>query len=194
MKIYTKTGDAGETGLFGGGRVTKDCITMQVVGELDELNAAIGIAVAVIPTEAEESLDHILIKIQRDLFKVGVEVASGQTEGIRYQVSGCELQVISSKLISEKEIVELEKSIDVLWDELPKLKNFIIPGGHIASAQLHLARAICRRAERALVAFGKTISLRPELYQYLNRLSDWLFTAARWVNFKTGEKENLVLN
>jgi cob(I)alamin adenosyltransferase len=148
----------------------------------------------------EESLGQVLIKIQRDLFKVGAEIASLQIvipakAGIQgEQAKRLDPRLHGDDRIGEKEIIELENNIDKMWGELPELKNFIIPGGSEASAHLHLARAICRRAERALVAFGKTVPLRPELYQYLNRLSDWLFTAARWVNFKTGEPENLVLN
>ncbi|MFA7654321.1 MAG: cob(I)yrinic acid a,c-diamide adenosyltransferase [Candidatus Magasanikbacteria bacterium] len=191
LKIYTKTGDQGETSLLGGGRVTKDCITMQVAGELDELNATLGVVASVIARPkgskqsqcsqrvASSSLSLLLAitkKIQCDLFKVGAEVVSGQ---IKNQKAKIKKQIV----ISEKEILELEKSIDEMSAQLPELRNFILPGGSEVSAQLHLARAICRRAERALVAFGQEQKIRAELYQYLNRLSDWLFIAARYVNF-----------
>jgi cob(I)alamin adenosyltransferase len=174
-KIYTKTGDAGETSLLGGDRVTKDCITLQVVGEIDELNSKIGEAVAHLfgssPTE-------LLVKIQRDLFKVGAEVASLQTkvgEGLAK--------------IGEKEIKELEDNIDSCSEDLPELKNFILPGGCLAGAHLHHARTICRRTERVLVALGHEKNIRPDLFKYLNRLSDYLFVAARWVNYQEGVEE-----
>lgn len=174
-KIYTKTGDTGETDLLGGERVTKDCITLQVVGEIDELNSKIGEAAAhlfgALPTE-------MLNKIQHDLFKVGAEVASLQTKVGDNVIK-----------IGEEEIKELEENIDNYWKDLPELKNFILPGGCLSGAHLHHARTICRRTERALVTLGKEKNIRPELYKYLNRLSDYLFTAARWVNFQEGVEE-----
>ncbi len=174
-KIYTKTGDTGETSLLGGERVTKDCITLQVVGEIDELNSTIGEVVAhlfgALPTE-------FLVKIQHDLFKVGAEVVSLQAKLGDGLVK-----------IGEEEIKELEENIDNYWKDLPELKNFILPGGCLSGAHLHHARTICRRVERELVTFGKEQNVRPELYKYLNRLSDYLFTAARWVNFQEGVEE-----
>lgn len=174
-KIYTKTGDTGETSLLGGERVTKDCITLQVVGEIDELNSKIGEAVAHLfgssPTE-------LLVKIQHDLFKVGAEVASLQTKVGENLVR-----------IGEEEIKELEGNIDSCSEDLPELKNFILPGGCLAGAHLHHARTICRRTERVLVTLGKEKNVRPELYKYLNRLSDYLFVAARWVNYQEGVEE-----
>ena len=204
MKIYTKTGDKGETGLFGGARVTKDCVTLQVVGALDELNAVLGIVVTVIPNECEGSLGRSLIKIQRELFKFGAEVASRQIKSQNSDIKNIDRETTKigknksspkNKLlnsIGERDIFSLEKSIDEMWGELPELKNFILPGGCIASVHLHQARTICRRAERELVAFGKICPLRPELFQYLNRLSDWLFCAARYANFKSGAEEIIV--
>jgi len=174
-KIYTKTGDAGETSLLGGDRVTKDCITLQVVGEIDELNSKIGEAVAHLFGSSQTEL---LVKIQRDLFKVGAEVASLQTkvgEGLAK--------------IGEKEIKELEDNIDSCSEDLPELKNFILPGGCLAGAHLHHARTICRRTERVLVALGHEKNIRPDLFKYLNRLSDYLFVAARWVNYQEGVEE-----
>lgn len=178
-KIYTKTGDTGETDLLGGGRVTKDCITLQVVGEIDELNSKIGEAVAQL---FDNPPVEFLLKIQRDLFKVGAEVASLQTA----------LNSTVEK-IGEEEVGELEDNIDGLWKDLPELKSFILPGGSLSGAHLHYARAICRRAERALVSLGKEINVRPELYKYLNRLSDYFFAAARWVNFQEGVEETKVV-
>lgn len=175
MKIYTKTGDAGETSLLGGERVTKDCITLQVVGEVDELNSTIGEVVAHLWNEEPV---EFLQKIQRDLFKVGAELAALQT-------------AFESKVekVGDVEIEELENNIDSLTTQLPELKKFILPGGALSGAVLHQARTVCRRSERALVSLGKEKIVRPELYKYLNRLSDYLFTAARWVNWSSGSAE-----
>mgnify|MGYP001574001722 FL=1 len=193
MKIYTKTGDKGETGLLGGKRVDKNCLEIQLIGEVDELNASLGAALVSLRGEKRRgnlrvgttthrdclaSLAMTIQNIQRDLFKIGAEVASLQTPLSE-----------SVEKINSSRVAETEKMIDEFWSELPELKNFILPGGSEAGAHLHLARTICRRLERELVAFGKTVPLRPELYIYLNRLSDFLFAAARWVNFKAGEEE-----
>lgn len=175
MSIYTKTGDKGETGLLGGRRKDKNCLEIQLIGEVDELNALLGVAILFI---TEEKLKLFLQNIQRDLFKIGAELASLQTS-----LAG------SIEKIGDSRVEEMEKMIDEFWNELPELKNFILPGGGEAGAHLHLARTICRRLERELVAFGKITPLRPELYIYLNRLSDFLFVSARWVNFKVGVEE-----
>ena len=123
-------------------------------------------------------LKLFLQDIQRDLFKVGAELAALQTTMLE------RLEKVGSSRVGE-----MEKMIDEFWTELPELTKFILPGGSAAGAHLHLARVICRRVERELVVFGQTTSLRPELYIYLNRLSDFLFASARWVNFKAGEEE-----
>jgi len=207
-KIYTKTGDQGETSLLGGKRVGKSCLEMQVIGEIDELNAALGVALVSLrgvrspkATERRGNPQAITAKqrdcfallamtiqnIQRDLFKTGSELASLQTP-------------LAEKVekINNDRVIEMEKMIDKFWSELPELKNFILPGGSTTGAHLHLARVICRRVERSLVSFCQSLksedrspkpNLRPELYMYLNRLSDFLFAAARWVNFKAGEEE-----
>ncbi len=174
-KIYTKTGDTGETGLLGGKRIGKDSAEMNLIGEVDELNAALGVAVLFI---TEEKLKLFLQDIQRDLFKVGAELAALQTTMLQ------RLEKVGSSRVGE-----MEKMIDEFWAQLPELTKFILPGGSPAGAHLHLARVICRRVERELVSFGQTTALRPELYVYLNRLSDFLFASARWVNFKAGEEE-----
>jgi cob(I)alamin adenosyltransferase len=175
MKIYTKTGDTGETGLLGGKRVSKSGPEMQIIGEVDELNAALGVAILYI---TQEKLKLFIQNIQRDLFKVGAELAALQTTMLE-----------RLEKVGNSRVEEMEKMIDEFWSELPELKNFILPSGCAAGAHLHLARVICRRAERELVLFGKTSVLRPELYIYFNRLSDFLFASARWVNFKAGEEE-----
>ncbi len=175
VKIYTKTGDTGETGLLGGNRVSKSSLEMQLIGEVDELNAALGVAVLFVE---QEKLKVFIQNIQRDLFKVGAELAALQTTMME-----------RLEKVGGSQVEAMEKMIDEFWGELPELKNFILPSGSAAGAHLHLARVICRRVERELVAFGQTIPLRPELYIYLNRLSDFLFASARWVNFKAGEEE-----
>lgn len=178
IKIYTKTGDTGETSLLGGQRVTKDCITLQVVGEIDELNSKMGEVVAHL---WEEEPAAFLKKIQQDLFKTGAEIASLQTE-------------FNSKIvkIEQVEIEELENHIDAFAEQLPELTNFILPGGNLSASHLHHARTICRRVERELVSLGKEKEVRPELYKYFNRLSDYFFTAARWINWNDGVEEHKV--
>ena len=182
-KIYTKTGDGGETSLLGGRRVSKGCVEMEVIGELDELNAAMGVVLSfrAEQSEAEESFCLLIKSIQRDLFKIGSEIASLQTP-------------LNEKIekIGEDKILELENKIDGMWTQLLELKNFILPDGSAVGAHLHLARTICRRAERQLVKFGKNMQIRPELYKYLNRLGDFLFVAARWANYKEGINEEKV--
>ncbi|HLC69623.1 MAG TPA: cob(I)yrinic acid a,c-diamide adenosyltransferase [Patescibacteria group bacterium] len=186
--IYTKTGDEGKTSLLSGERVTKDCISLQTVGDVDELNAVLGVAVAQmqkLETENEflKELRLYMQDVQRDLFKVGAELVSLQSELLK---SG------NIKVIGILQVETMEKKIDAMWGEMTPLKNFILPGGSLLGAYLHEARTICRRTERELVALGKEKDVRPELYKYLNRLSDFLFATARWVNFKLGEEEIIV--
>lgn len=173
-QIYTKTGDEGKTATASGERVWKDCITMKVVGEIDELNSTLGMAVAELKQTAHKDLDLLAEKIttvQRDLFRAGAEIAALQSE-VKADID----------LIDSAEVAELEKMMDEWSSVLPELKQFIIPGGSMAGARLHHSRTVCRRSERVLVALGKEMKLRPELCQYFNRLSDWLFTAARYAN------------
>ncbi|OGH91480.1 MAG: ATP:cob(I)alamin adenosyltransferase [Candidatus Magasanikbacteria bacterium RIFOXYD2_FULL_39_9] len=181
MKIYTKTGDKGETSLLGGKRVSKSCLEMQVIGEVDELNAALGVVVALlykIKNEEIEKIGNFIQNIQRDLFKFGAELAAMQGP----------LEDKIEKIDSAR-VGEMEVFIDKFWNELPPLKNFILPGGSLAGAELHRARTVCRRVERQLVDFAKNVPIRAELNVYLNRLSDFLFAAARWVNFTDEEEE-----
>lgn len=185
MKIYTKTGDKGETSLLGGKRVSKSCLEMQVIGEVDELNAALGVVVAWLDksdqSEELEKLINLLQTIQRDLFKVGAELAALQGP-------------LENKIekIDTARVAEMEKYIDTFWDQLPELRNFILPGGSVAGAEIHRARTVCRRVERQLVEFAKNVSLRPELTIYINRLSDFLFATARFVNAREGVEEIIV--
>lgn len=167
MKIYTKTGDAGETGLWGGLRVAKDTARVQAYGTVDECNAAIGVARA---SGIETGLDAILAHIQNQLFVVGADLA---TPGA----------AASIPRIGAQEIAFLEESIDALEEQLEPLKQFILPGGTPAAAHLHLARTICRRAERWVVGLARQEqALNKQVGVYLNRLSDCLFVLARAAN------------
>ncbi len=172
MKIYTKTGDAGETGLYGGPRVFKDDLRIEAYGSIDELNAILGEVRASAPPEA---IDAVLERLQHDLFVVGAQLASPKpaTKGPR---------------IGAEQIAELERFIDQFEEQLPPLKNFILPGGTVAASRLHVARTVCRRAERRLVTFHRSSSdsVTPELLAYVNRLADLLFVLARAANHYAG--------
>jgi cob(I)alamin adenosyltransferase len=168
MKIYTKTGDDGTTGLFGGQRVSKADAQIECTGCLDELNAAVGLAAVAAPVE----LGPMLRAVQSELFVIGSHL-------------GCpEPTRPPSHLppLSESSIRGLEDQIDAAEAKLQPLHNFILPGGSETAARLHLARTICRRAERAVIAFQKIRPLPPNITIYLNRLSDWLFVQARLAN------------
>jgi len=175
MKIYTKTGDSGETSLYGGQRVPKGNPRLEAYGTVDETNAALGVALTQV---AADYYDSQLKSVQHDLFVICSELAApaGQV------ISGLEL-------INEQQVSVLEKSIDELQSELPVLQNFVFPRGTLLAAQLQLARTICRRAERAVVRLSETEEVRPLLIKYLNRLSDFLFVLARHANLRAGKAE-----
>lgn len=171
MKIYTKTGDRGDTGLFGGVRVSKADARVHAYGEVDELNAVLGLART---TALGEGLDALLQSIQSELFTLGAELAT---------VPGKEAS-LGLALIDEPAIARLERAIDAADAELTPLKNFVLPGGAPSAAFLHLARTVCRRAERQVVALAGHEPVRASVVQYLNRLSDLLFTLARLANHR----------
>ncbi len=177
MKIYTKTGDGGQTGLPGGGRVSKDAAVAEVFGDVDELNTAIGLArTAQMPDDVESLLD----RIQSKLFDLGAEVARLGNGSA------------SAPHVAAADVSGLEEAIDRFDAELPPLRNFILPGGAAAAAQLHFARAVCRRAERRLVGLLRDCpAISKEVLVYLNRLSDLLFVLARLVNVRTGRGETM---
>ena len=176
MKIYTKTGDAGETGLFGGGRVPKDHVRVQAYGDVDELNSAIGVVRATAPTAL---FDPLLESIQRDLFALGGHLATPHPEKVRKALEKAEL--------SEARVALFERTMDEADAELPPLRAFVLPAGTPKAAALHLARTICRRAERGVVTLAHADEV-PELFlTYLNRLSDLLFTLARLANHRDGK-------
>lgn len=167
MRLYTKTGDKGTTGIVGGERVSKNDLIIQVVGDLDELNCTFGLALL---NDLDEATREVLVKLQSAVFDAGAEVSSLGTIPGNYQ----------------NLVAELESSIDAMTEALPVMKNFILPGGCPASASLHLARAVCRRAERSLVGLHGVHPMSSELMAFLNRLSDWLFASARFENHRRG--------
>ena len=175
MKIYTRTGDDGTTGLLGPGRVLKSAPRVEAFGSVDELNAALGVA---------RALDSVLwvtadlAVIQGRLFSLGAELAATATAPLA-----------KVERITAEDVAALEQIIDRMESELPPLVNFILPAGHVLAAQLHLARTICRRAERRVVALTETATVEPLLVHYINRLADLLFVMARWCNLKAGAPE-----
>jgi len=178
MKIYTKTGDAGSTGLFGGGRVPKDDIRVEAYGDVDELNAVIGMARSV---ESMPRIDEVLVPIQRDLFAIGALLATPDRDKMSLH--------LQKARIDDGRIEELERAIDDGEAELEPLRSFIIPGGTAKAAALHVARTVCRRAERHVVRLQHDVELPPLAIIYLNRLSDLLFTLARVANRRAGAGE-----
>jgi cob(I)alamin adenosyltransferase len=173
MKIYTRTGDDGTTGLFGGGRVSKADFRVEAYGSLDEANAVIGWSRT---CGAPGEIDRVLQTIQEDLFKAGAELACA---------SGAEGK-LTMALIDGEDVSRLEKEIDAAEQGMPKLRVFILPGGAPAAAALHVARCVVRRAERVLVRAADATPVRHELLVYVNRLSDLLFTLARRLNHIAG--------
>jgi cob(I)alamin adenosyltransferase len=169
-RIYTKTGDEGETGLGDGRRVPKDHPRVAAYGSVDELNSMLGALVSEQSSFAETDLLH---RVQNDLFDVGADLCLPQTAG---EVPGQHLRV------RPEQTTRLEEAIDRLNGRLAPLRSFILPGGRPASAWCHLARSICRRAERDLVTLARVETINPELIRYLNRLSDLLFVLARVAN------------
>src|SRR3954463_7858033 len=178
MKIYTKTGDKGSTGLFGGGRVPKDDVRVEAYGDVDELNAVIGVARAVEPMPR---IDEVLVPIQRDLFAIGALLATPDREKMA--------QHLEKARIDDARIRDLERAIDDADAELEPLRSFILPGGSPKAATLHVARTVCRRAERRVVRLQQGGELPPLAVIYLNRLSDLLFTLARLANRHAGAGE-----
>lgn len=173
LKIYTKTGDAGETGLFGGGRVPKDHRRVEAYGQVDELNAALGLAMSLAPEEWEHALCQT---IQRSLFTIGAELATPNPAGEKLA------KALDGGPIGDAEVRALEEAIDRHEAQLEALNQFILPGGTPKAAALHLARTVCRRAERRVVAFARETAVSPAIVKYLNRLSDLLFVLARAAN------------
>ena len=174
MKIYTKTGDRGQTALFGGARVSKASLRVSAYGDVDELNSHLGVVCAA--KDVDPQLASRIREIQEELFSLGAELAKNPDKEVDLGVPG----------VSDTEIERLERDIDEYETELTPLKTFILPGGTIPAAHLHVARTTCRRAERAVVLLQDSEPVRPELVRYLNRLSDLLFVMARVANGRAG--------
>ena len=181
-KIYTKTGDKGQTGLIGGERVWKDSLRIESYGTVDELNSSIGLITAFlkdIPVKWDKSeLGNFLTKIQNELFDIGSQLANNN-EKIK----------LTLPQVTSRQVQDLEKMMDKLEQILPPLKQFILPGGHLLSAFLHQARSVCRRAERKCVELARKEKIDEIIVIYLNRLSDTLFVLARWANHLTQTEE-----
>jgi cob(I)alamin adenosyltransferase len=177
LKIYTKTGDAGETGLLGGRRVPKDDPRVSAYGDVDETSAAIGVARAA----AGAALGRLLFAVQKDLFAIGAQLADPTRAVARRQAKAA---------VKASQVRRLERAIDAASARLPALRSFVLPGGTETAARLHQARTVCRRAERSVVALGHAAALDPRIVVYLNRLSDLLFVLARLENHEAGRADD----
>jgi cob(I)alamin adenosyltransferase len=180
-KVYTKGGDGGETSLIGGERVSKASPRIECYGTVDELNAVVGLVIEALGgSQAGPHMIPILRRVQNELFNLGAELACGDAE-------------TRAKLprIEQRHIDGLERDIDAVNDDLPALKSFVLPGGGWPSAYSHLARTVCRRAERLVVALAASDDIGPLDVQYLNRLSDAFFVWGRWCALKDGQPEPL---
>lgn len=175
MKIYTKTGDRGETSLFGGRRLPKDALRIEAYGTIDELNSILGICRSF---NTDPQADDLLNEIQNDLFTLGADLATPQS-----------LENKSIPRIQSSDVSRLEKHIDTIEPKLEPLRSFILPGGDQTAAMLHHARTVCRRAERLVVRLVREEHVGEDNVIYLNRLSDLLFVMARWMNTQTKTPE-----
>ena len=177
MKIYTRTGDKGKTGLYGGDRVSKDHLRIEAYGTVDETNSMIGMARGFLPEEGHSSIEDTLHRIQSELFVLGADLA---TPG--------HARVVVPRM-EAGHVGALEHDIDELEKDLAPLKHFILPGGSRAASAIHMARTICRRAERRTIALQREDQINEQAIVYLNRLSDLLFVMSRWLNQKAGVSE-----
>lgn len=181
LRIYTRTGDDGTTGLFGGERVSKAGVRVEAYGTVDELNAHLGVSAA---DCADQGLCELLQSIQNDLFLIGSDLSTPEGQA---EVRG----VTRIERLSSEPVMRLEASIDLLESQLKPLTAFILPGGCGLAAQLHVARTVCRRAERRVIALAETDTTNPETIRYLNRLSDLLFVMGRVANARAGKADIL---
>lgn len=177
-RLYTRAGDKGSTRLGGGQKVDKDSLRLECYGSVDELNSVLGLAIALQPCDA---LREPLARIQHELFNLGSDLCFLEEDKGKWPIPHVEARHIST----------LESEIDAFQDATGKLENFILPGGTPVAAQLHVARTVCRRAERLLVHLGREEAVSPDPLRYLNRLSDWLFAASRFENKERAVPEPL---
>ncbi|MHB2019788.1 MAG: cob(I)yrinic acid a,c-diamide adenosyltransferase [Candidatus Xenobia bacterium] len=178
-RVYTRTGDKGTTALVDGQRVGKDALRIEAFGTVDELNAAIGVARAEL-TPPVQRLEPLLRAVQSELFDVGAELATPP-----------EALQTGMPVASAERVTAMEQVMDRLNLDLPPLRSFVLPAGSRLAAALHVARTVCRRAERVVVHLARSETVRPEVLRYLNRLSDLLFVLARWVVYQCGQEEML---
>lgn len=179
MKIYTKTGDKGDTSLYGGSRISKNSPRISAIGEIDELNATFGVLIQKIASPKLNRVKDMLFNIQNELFVIGADMATPYS-------TNKGLKILRIKI---SQVATLENLIDKFENDLDPIRNFILPGGSELGALLHHARSVCRRAERSVVYVSEAERINPNVVIYLNRLSDLLFVTARYVNKKLGEEE-----
>ena len=175
--LYTRTGDDGTTSLVGGTRVKKNSVRLEAYGTVDELSSAIGAIVS--DHTADDELKGQLLEVQNELFNVGAYLATAPAEGDKPECSS----------LTEAKMNDLEGWIDTLDEQTPKLHNFVLPGGCELASKAHIARVICRRAERRIIDLSEESYVDPKVISYINRLSDYLFAAARYINFIRGIDE-----
>lgn len=175
-KVYTRTGDQGETSLVGGVRIKKSHIRLEAYGTVDELSAHLGMLVSMIKIDEERDF---IIRVQNNLFNVCTHLATDQSQTPLYP----------SAHLADGEITLVEQRIDSLMQKLPERQGFILPGGAPAACQAHICRTVCRRAERRIAALSEEAQTAPEMQQYINRLSDYLFVLAKIINFNEGKSE-----
>ena len=174
-KVYTRTGDQGETSLVGGVRIKKSHIRLEAYGTVDELSAHLGMLASMIENDEHD----FIIRIQNNLFNVCTHLATDQSQ----------TPLHPSAHLAEGEIASLEERIDNLMKQLPERQGFVLPGGVPAACQAHVCRTVCRRAERRIAALAEEAQIAPEMQQYINRLSDYLFVLAKIINFNQGKSE-----
>ena len=184
-KVYTRTGDRGETALVGGKRVAKDSLRIEAYGAIDELNSIVGLArvfneESLNGGEAHQFLDEVLCRLQDELFDIGSELATPR-----------EFFQQGMYRVGEGEIDRLEKLMDKCQEDLEPLKSFVLPGGGRVGAYLHQSRTVCRRAERDILRLSREEEVSPDVLKYINRLSDLFFVLSRWIAKQTGEQEYL---
>jgi len=180
-KVYTRAGDTGQTALVGGQRTGKDSLRIECYGTVDELNATLGLVrTALEPSAAGETLLPIVARIQNELFNLGAELATPDEDRRQRQPA-----------VAARHVAALEADIDRLNEELPELRSFVLPGGGWSSSYFHLARTVCRRVERLVVALARQESIGDHSLEYLNRLSDALFVFGRWAAQRDGQAEPL---
>lgn len=174
--VYTKTGDCGTTGLVGGTRVPKTHIRLEAYGTVDELNANLGLLVTYL-TEKHDV--EFVLKVQYKLFAIGSHLATDQERRELHEAS----------IIAPTDVEGVEQEIDAIDEILPSLRNFVLPGGSLASSVCHICRTVCRRAERRILTLSESCTIAPEVLAYVNRLSDYLFVLSRKINFNEGKDE-----